>query len=239
MNMALFPPLVADFLLILTGVISIVALVAAAYSWSINIGQRKQLDQFAAIEAELEKVKRDLRNLNSKMVPPEQPAAGAESATALTSAVDPGPTTAGVSQVPIWQAFLADYNSLAVSINVPKADKACELFVQNYKLSLLICVDHAAQENGQTVLKFVPVEQSAGSQYWAWPLPDKNGVYAVVPNPLQSYDQKLHTESGMKETFASNYEQGVYRILQVRLPAQFQCREGAWEIIEPGVIQVR
>ena len=57
MHMALFPPLVADFLLILTGVISIVALVAAAYSWSINIGQRKQLDQFAAIEAELEKVK--------------------------------------------------------------------------------------------------------------------------------------------------------------------------------------
>ena len=206
--MALFPPLVADFLLILTGVISIVALVAAAYSWSINIGQRKQLDQFAAIEAELEKVKRDLRNLNSKMVPPEQSAAEAQSRPAPVSAVEPQ----SVSQVPIWQAFLADYNSLAVSINVPKADKACELFVQNYKLSLLICVDHAAQENGQTVLKFVPVEQSAGSQYWAWPLPDKNGVYAVVPNPLLSYDQKLHTESGMKETFASKYEQGVYRI---------------------------
>ena len=62
MHMALFPPLVADFLLILTGVISIVALVAAAYSWSINIAQRKQLDQFVAIEDELKKVKRDLRN---------------------------------------------------------------------------------------------------------------------------------------------------------------------------------
>ena len=233
MHMALFPPLVADFLLILTGVISIVALVAAAYSWSINIAQRKQLDQFVAIEDELKKVKRDLRNLNSKMVPLEQSAAEFQPGQA------PAPAMALTSQVPIWQAFLADYNSLAMSINVPKADTACELFVRNYKLSLLICVDHAAQENGQTVLKFVPVEQAAGSQYWAWPLPDKNGIYAVVPNPLQPYDQKLHTESGMKETFASNYEQGVYRTLQVRLPAQFQCREGAWEIIEPGVIQVR
>ena len=225
--MALFPPLVADVLLILTGVISVVALVAAAYSWSVNISNRAQLDQLAAMKDDLKKVKRDLRMWSSRVVP--EPAAESAAAGRQKMAEHP----------PVWQAFLADYNSLAVSMNVPKAAEACVAFAQNYKLSLLICVDHAAQENGHTVPRFVPVEQVPVSQYWAWPLPEEDESYIVVPNPLQPYDQKLHTEGGMKETFASNYEQGVYRILQVRLPAQFQRKNGAWNIAQPGVIQVK
>ena len=56
--MALFPPLVADVLLILTGVISIVALVSAAYGWSIIINGRKEVDKIVMLEDELKKTQR-------------------------------------------------------------------------------------------------------------------------------------------------------------------------------------
>ena len=57
--MALFPPLVADVLLILTGVISIVALVSAAYGWSIIINGRKEVDKIDKFrEANIDKMEK-------------------------------------------------------------------------------------------------------------------------------------------------------------------------------------
>lgn len=222
--MVLFPPLVADVLIILTGVISLIALVSAAYCGSILIHGRKQVAKIAALEDGLKKTQQALDALlaqEKEKTAPKRPAA------------------APTETPPVWQAFLADYNSLAVSMDVPKADQACEAFARNYGLDLLICVDHASEENGQAAPKFAPVEQIAASQYWAWLLPDQTEDYIVVPNPLHPYDQKLHTEGGMKETFASNYEQGEYHMIHVKLPAQFHKKEGKWKVIQPGVIQVK
>lgn len=225
--MALFPPLVGDVLVILTGVISIFALVIAAYSCSSIISGRKQFDKIDKIdrlEDELKKTQTELSALSTKRKVNSAPERAAAAPTEIP---------------PVWQAFLADYNSLAVSMDVPKADQACEAFVNNYGLALLICVDHAAKENGQTSPKFAPVEQIAVSQYWAWPLPEQAEEYIVVPNPLHPYDQKAHAEGGMKETFASNYEQGSYHMIHVKLPASFRKKDGAWKISQPGVIQVK
>ena len=222
--MALFPPLVADVLLILTGVISIVALVSAAYGWSIIINGRKEVDKIVMLEDELKKTQHELSALSMRLKENSRP----EKTVTIPTEVPP-----------VWQAFLADYNSLAISMDVPKADQACDAFARNYGLTLLICVDHAAQENGQTVPKFAPVEQIMASQYWVWQLPEKTDEYIAVPNPLHPYDQQLHAEGGMKETFASNYEQGSYHTIHVKLPARFQKKDGAWKISQPGVIQVR
>ena len=53
------------------------------------------------------------------------------------------------------------------------------------------------------------------------------------------YDEELHSHSGMKETFASNYESGNYTKYFVELPAILDCDENdKWKILEPGVINL-
>ena len=66
-----------------------------------------------------------------------------------------------------------------------------------------------------------------------------SGVACPFWVPLVEYNEELHSHKGMKETFASNYEKGSFKQLQVKLPAQFTQRLGAWKIVQPGVIKVQ
>ncbi|MBQ1868435.1 hypothetical protein [Selenomonas sp.] len=230
--MELFPPLVAQVMLVLVGVIGIVSLVVGAYNSSILISGRRQFLKIEVLEQNIAKLQQEIKELKSKQLPVEE----SQPVAIVPPAPDPLEST-GSDEV--WADFLNDYNNLAASMDVPKAPQACETFAGTYQLSFLICIDHASQENGVVLPKFAEVKQLAESTYWAWPVPDTGGAYVVVPNPLHAYDEKLHTEGGMKETFASNYEAGSCKEIKVRLPAKFQNRNGNWKIIQPGVIKVK
>ena len=65
----------------------------------------------------------------------------------------------------------------------------------------------------------------------------------MVPRPNIPYDEKLYREGGLKETFASNFENGgpgaVYRHVEVKLPAIFVNKNGNWQIDRTDADTVR
>lgn len=242
--MELFPPGVAHVMLVLVGVLSMVSLVGIAYLWSILISRRKQIRKIDELEKSITGMQQEIKELKGRLVAdqlkdavPLKEAGQLKELTDVLAKENAVQTTKAPREV--WQDFIDDYNSLAASMHVPKAEQACQAFAEGYRLDLLICMNPAAQENGQTVPKFTAVKNLSESTYWAWAVKEAPGAYVVVPNPLNPYDQKLHTEAGMKETFASNYEQGTAESIQVRLPAKFQNQGGTWKIIQPGVIRIK
>ena len=140
----------------------------------------------------------------------------------------------------IWQRFIDDYNHLADSLDAPLAEKACEDFCDQQQLQLLICTDHAAEINGQRMPRFERAATFAACTYWAWPITGQPGDYAVVPNPLVPVDKDANDHGGIKETFATNYEEDSqpYKHIQVRLPALFRLDHDRWLIDQPGVIRL-
>lgn len=255
--MVLFDPLVGDVLTIFVGVIGMLALVAAAYNWSMHVKNGKLIDgQQADIEKlrlELRALKEDIAAINRDI--PQALKDGIEKnkqvdpiiADALKQSPADNPTQPKVTRHEpadandelneiLWQAFVEDYNSLASSMDVPKAEEACEAFIKTHGLKMLVCIDHAAEFAGTTAPKYVPVDQIGASTYWAYNI--EGTSYAVVPNPLVPYGERMHTEGGMKETFASNYKDGSYTSVIVKLPALFKNENGNWKIAQPGVIKV-
>jgi len=135
-----------------------------------------------------------------------------------------------------WQAMVDDFNVLAANMNQPRYKQACERFVEKYHLALLAFVEIDKMTEQP---KFVVIGDILQSNLWAMTVPDGPGKYAVVPNPIKAYNREAHEHHGMKETFASNYENGaVYSGYQVKLPAMFKAVLGNWRIDRPGVIRL-
>ena len=241
MDTAIFSPLMADFLLILVMVLGVGSLVASAYVGSLLIGHRKDFKKIAELEQEIVELKQTIKNLPMpKANVPATPVVAEPKPTATVVEKMPPEPLKAPEERPIWANFIIDYNSLAVSMNVPKADEACAAFVDNYKLDLLICTKVMGQNGAPPELKFSAVKTMAESDFWAWSLPNSQGKeYIVVPNPWHSYNQELHNEHGLKEVFASNYETGEYKNIQIKLPAQFTKPQGTWKVAEPGLIKLK
>ena len=124
---------------------------------------------------------------------------------------------------------MESYNHIAASMAVPGQLKACENFVIENRLKILVYTGS---------MNFVPAIDVKESKFWAWKIEEGNR-FAVVPNPMAKYDEDLHSHSGMKETFASNYEKGSYTKYFVELPAILTYDESnKWKILEPGVIKL-
>lgn len=241
MEAGLFPPVIAHIVLILVGAISVVALVGIAYNYSIIIGNRGRMAKVDELEREVKSLQRELKELKERVNKYQLHEA---------APIDKGVTPAAVNvatnkneernlKQEVWQKFVDDYNNLANSMNVPKAAEACENFVRTNKVHLLICVGHADAAAGDNGPMYAPVEKVEDSNYWAWNVPGQPEDFTVVPNPMAGYTEDLHHRGGMKETFASNYETGSFKQIQVKLPAHFTQRMGAWKIVQPGVIRVK
>lgn len=137
-----------------------------------------------------------------------------------------------------WDDFLADYNLLAASIDgSAQSEEACERFFAIRALKGLICLDPAAQMNGKPAPKFVEVAQAGKGAYWVYAL-DGSNEFAIVPNPLKGYTKALHEKGGMKETFASDFEEKDSSRIQVKLPALFSHDNGTWMIQQPGIVKL-
>ena len=165
--------------------------------------------------------------------PPPEPAPEPEPEK---EAIDPD---ALLESKPIWQDLLDDYHALREIFSPERGAELCRPFIEKYGLHLLICSDHAAIENGKTMPKFETVEDIDEATFWAYDIPGQPGDFAVVPSPMFPYDQKMHEEAGMKETFAARYEVGKsYDQLTVDMPALFSMNKGKWNIEQPGLLKL-
>lgn len=246
--MGIFSPMVGDILTLFAFVVSVLALVAAAYALSTVRQKAAEVDKVYALEAEVKKLRRQFESLRgaqtAEQVAAITAAAGVPSGKGAPERAASGAKAADGGQPEaeaIWSRFVTDYNNLSASMDVPRAEEACQAFVDNYQLRLLRCTDHDAvdETTGDHAPKFTLAPFSI-SAFWAWQVPEDKGHFVVVPNPLRVYGEKAHAEGGMKETFASNYEAGKeYHRIQVRLPALLRKDSNGWHIEQPGVIRLK
>ena len=140
---------------------------------------------------------------------------------------------------PIWQDLLDDYHAMRETFSPERGAELCQPIIDKYGLHLLICSDHAATENGKTMPKFETVDDVNEATFWAYDIPGQPNDFAIIPSPMFPYDQKLHEEAGMKETFAARYEEGKsYDKLIVDMPALFSLRKDKWNIEQPGLLKL-
>ena len=265
----MLPPVLRDVMVVLALVLAVLLLIAVAVLWSMQHHYRARLAVLDRLTNDMKAVTAELRSLQSlilppslddlpielpkepeppepqKVPPPELPKETPKETEPVLSSPEPEPQEKEPTTVKrsVWQGFVDDFNNLAQSVDVPKADVACENFAGLQKLVLLDCIAHSgAAIKGSQAEPIFAVEKSVkGSVYWAWPIPKEKDRYAVVPNPIISYDDNLHREGGMKETFASNFENGaasVYRHVSVKFPAIFKKEGEKWKIEQPGLIRL-
>lgn len=154
--------------------------------------------------------------------------------------VDPDPPApeGDVPPPPVWQEFVDAYNKLAQTIAASADASSCTGFVKDRALTLLACTGHKTEGEGKNMPLYAGSDAVDASMYWAFQLPGRPLDYAVVPNPARPYDEDMHSKCGMKETFASNYESGTMKNLVVKAPALFHKKGDAWEIAQPGILQL-
>jgi len=246
--MGIFSPMVADVLIFFSLVVGLLALLAAAFAYSTVRQKAAEVEKVYALEAEVKKLRRQIESLRgaqtAEQVAAITAAAGVPSGKGAPERAASGAKAADGGQPEaeaVWARFVIDYNNLSSSMDVPRAEEACQAFVDNYQLRLLRCTEHDAvdETTGDHAPKFTLAPFSI-SAFWAWQVPDDKGHFVVVPNPMRAYGEKEHAEGGMKETFASNYEAGQqYHHMQVRLPALFRKDSAGWHIEQPGVIRLK
>ena len=210
--------------------LSVVLLFAVAYLWSSNSQKSAEL---ATIQAELRRMKKTVKTLQEKVnqirepqivaeVPQVEPF-GLDFAEPLSNKITP------LAPQSPWINFIDDYNKLAEEIKKPGQLMRCEKFVRNNKLRILTYGG---------ALTFRPAIDVKDSGYWAFKC--SLDEYAVVPNPMNPCDEELHDHGGMREIFALNYSDGVYRKYFVKLPALFnlEANDEGWRLKNPGVVNL-
>ncbi len=214
--------------------LGLVALVFAAY----NVAMIRQMKGLAARVEDLEAA---VNLLNSEEKEEEEEEEEEESAPEDAVPVEADPPEAEKPSgppPPVWQEFVDSYNKLAETLAAGADDAGAAGFVKDKELSMLTCTGHSSDEEGKNMPNYMMEEGVAKSMYWAFSIPGRPLDYAIVPNPMHAYDETMHTENGMKETFASNYESGSMKHIRVKVPALFHKKGDAWEIAQPGVLQL-
>ncbi len=230
---SILPPFLSDVFVFLGVVLSIILLIALSYIWSTQRQDREILDKLSADMKNLAKRVSGLENASASIektedkkiekVPEKKP-------VEIPVEKEKPPTAPAVNKTSRpWDDFLENYNLIAASMAVPGQLRACENFVSENNLKVLAYVGN---------MKFAPVSGVSDSRFWGWQI-ESSDKYAVVPNPMIHYDEDLHGRAGMKETFASNYENGKYTKYFVELPAILIYNgKNEWKVWEPGVIKL-
>ena len=228
---SILPPIVADVLLILSIALGIILLVAFSYLWSARRQDREDIEKLMANMKDLSKKIKDLETSmnetsDSKKVEelPEVEPFG----IAIDKKTESDKHNEEKTQQP-WDSFIEDYNHIAKSMAVPGQLKACENFVKENGLKILIY---------DVNIKFIAAKNVSESRFWAWTMEGSN-EYIVVPNPMITYDEELHNQPGMQKTFETNYENGKYNTYYVKNPAIFICNDkNEWQILELGILKL-
>ncbi|MBR1396289.1 MAG: hypothetical protein IJ563_01985 [Selenomonadaceae bacterium] len=222
-------PFLSIALTFLSIALSVMLLIAMSYLWSTRKQDRDEMKVLSANMKQLSKKVKELDAVinNEKVVPKVDTVPSAEP---FGIPIEQPKTVTDKKIIQPWAAFLEDYNHIAESMAVPGQLRACENFVKENNLKILVYSGH---------MKFIDSSNVETSRFWAWQIEGGN-KYAVVPNPMITYDEELHSQAGMKETFASNYNNGSYKRYLVKLPAILSYTdENGWQLSEPGVIELR
>lgn len=211
--------------------LSVLLLFAVAYLWSSN---SRKSDELASLQGDMQRVKKSLRTLEEKVNEIRQPQVIADVPQAapfgldLSEHAEDSSKIAPLAPQAAWINFVAEYNELSADPSARGFLRKCERFIQENKLKILTY--------GGT-MTFRPAIDAKDSLYWAFKCADEE--YAVVPNPMNPCDETIHEHGGMKEIFALNYEDGVYRKYFVKLPAIFlQDPLKGWVLKNPGVVNL-
>ena len=137
----------------------------------------------------------------------------------------------------LWWKFIKEYNVLSNSTTYAPQDKTNIInLILNNDMKFFDCKNAEARlANPSLAMDFKSVDTAKG-MYWALSL--KNSLYAVVPKLKTTYEFQLHETAGMKETFESNYNRGLYNKIIVKRPAIFDYTNGTWTLKERGEIEL-
>ena len=242
--------------LLLAGVAVVMASIGAVFAF------RNSKDGIERLENDIEDLREEIEQLKSRpativapVAPPPEPEPEPEELpeeelepvveeSAPVPEPAPEPETEMsldelLNSAPIWQDMLNDYHALRDAFDPEKGQGLVEPFVAAYGMELLVSHAHEKLDNGKIMPRFEKVQDVVEASYWAWPITGQAGDYAVVPSPMVPYDQKLQDEGGMKETFATKFENGeVYTKIHVDTPALFVFRKERWAIEQPGILTI-
>ena len=228
----IFSPVLSDTLLVLNIVLSVILLFAFAYLWA----TRHQTGEVAQLKDRVKKLSGDLKALEEKIqeAPPPKKVETVPEPDVFGMDFSKKEKPAVAPKIPVgnqvWSEFVAEYNHIAGSMLVPGQVQACQKFVGENSLRLLM---HGLIGN------FLGTNSVEESNFWAWKIPDTKNHYAVVPNPLKPCTGELYEEFGLKSIFAMNFENGVYKKYEVKVPAIFTADENNhWQLKDPGVVEL-
>ena len=216
--MTILPPIVADVLLILSIALGIILLVAFSYLWSSRRQDREDIKNLMTNIKDISKKIKDLEaSINEKSdlkkveeLPKVEPF-GIPVEKKIEVEVKPSEKRTPQP----WDTFIEDYNYIAKSMAVPGQLKACENFVKENGLKILIY---------DVNIKFIAAKNVSESRFWAWTM-EGSKEYIVVPNPMIVYDEELNNQPGIQKTFKTNYENGKYNTYFIENPAIFICND--------------
>ena len=230
MEEATISPMFSEVLNFLSLGLSVVLLFAVAYLWSSNSNKAAELER---LKADVQRMKKTVNELQEQVNLFREPKVVSEVEQVEPFGLDlsepfPNRITPLAPQAP-WIDFVNEYNKLAEEMKKPGQLMRCEKFVRSKKLRIL------TYGGGLTFRPAIDVKDSG---YWAFKC--DLDEYAVVPNPMNPCDEELHDHGGMKEIFALNYQEGVYRKYFVKLPAIFNLEAGedGWRLKNPGVVNL-
>ena len=230
MEEAALSPAFTEALNFLSLGLSVVLLFAVAYLWSSNTNKTAELEN---LKADVRRMKKKLDKVQEKVNQFREPKVVSEVAQIEPFGLDLSePLTSKISplapQEP-WLNFVDDYNKLAAEMSKPGQLMRCEKFVRNNQLRILTYGG---------ALTFRPAIDVKDSAYWAFKC--ELDEFAVVPNPMNPCDEELYDHGGLKEIFALNYSDGVYRKYFVKVPALFDpgAGEDGWHLKKNGVLNL-
>ena len=224
------PTVLSDTLNFLGLGLSIVLLLAVAYLWSSNSRKSAQLEK---IQADLQKVKRNLSTLEEKVSQIREPKVIADVPQVEPFGLNLDEPRRELKITPLapqkkWLNFIDEFNNFADSLASPGILKKCERFVRDNKLKILTY---------GSSMDFRPAIDVKDSIYWAFKC--SGDEFAVVPNPLNPCDDMLVELGGLKELYALNYEDGTYKKYFVKTPAIVTSDAvNGWRLKETGVVNL-
>lgn len=205
----------------------ILLLFIVAYLWVAN---SRKTDEIRNLQAEVVRQRRDLNRLEERVSQIRQPKVVDTVPQIEPFGLDfsePSKVSPLAPQKP-WLEFVEKYNELAELMSKPGQLKKCEKFVYEFKLRVLTYGG---------AMTFRPAIDVKDSRYWAFKC--SSDEFAVVPNPMHPCDEEFHEHGGMKETYALNYQDGVYRKYFVKLPAIFAYEPATgWRLKDAGVVNL-
>ena len=223
----LLSPQMTQILYYLSLGLSILLLFVVAYLFTAN---GRKSDEIAKLQAEVVRQRRDINNLRETIDHMWKPTVKTDVPHIEPFGLDfsePSKVSALAPQKP-WLEFVEEYNQLAEEMSKPGQLKKCEKLVYEFKLRVLTYGG---------AMTFRPAIDVKDSRYWAFKC--SSDEFAVVPNPMHPCDEEFHDHGGMKETYALNYKDGIYRKYFVKLPAIFTYEpSGGWKLKDTGVVNL-